>query len=257
MLRDFGFVTVVDLARRPARRDGRPAGGARCWHGASDEGPLLDRRRAALPGGHRRSPRSTRSSGGGGGTLGLDKLPRALAAAGVRRARPPPGQLEGDANVAQDDCETSQLPCPADARRTPACRIGTAGAIRVCDLFDRPLVISFWFTKGGELRRPAGRGRARLPALPWAGELPLAGHPRRSRHGSRTDPPARLDDAGRLRPRRRRRQPLPGRRLPDLRLRLPRRDAAERQHRRPHRRRSSSDRVDAPAARDRARRRRG
>jgi hypothetical protein len=32
----------------------------------------------------------------------------------------------------------------------PACRIRTAGAIRVCDLFGRPLVISFWFTKGGD-----------------------------------------------------------------------------------------------------------
>ena len=60
------------------------------------------------------------------------------------------GPLEGDANVAQDDCETAQVPCPADARRTPACRIGTPGAIRVCDFFGRPLVISFWFTKGGD-----------------------------------------------------------------------------------------------------------
>jgi hypothetical protein len=24
------------------------------------------------------------------------------------------------------------------------------GAIRVCDLFDKPLVLSFWFTRGGE-----------------------------------------------------------------------------------------------------------
>jgi hypothetical protein len=59
------------------------------------------------------------------------------------------GQLEGDANVAQDDCETSQDPCPASARRDPACRIATPGAIRVCDLFSRPLVISFWFSRGG------------------------------------------------------------------------------------------------------------
>jgi hypothetical protein len=42
------------------------------------------------------------------------------------------------------------VPCPEDARRAPACRIRTAGAIRVCDFFDRPLVISFWFTKGGD-----------------------------------------------------------------------------------------------------------
>ena len=60
------------------------------------------------------------------------------------------GELEGDANVAQDDCESSAVPCPEDARRDPACRITTAGAIRVCDFFDRPLVISFWFTKGGD-----------------------------------------------------------------------------------------------------------
>ncbi|HEU4706784.1 MAG TPA: TlpA disulfide reductase family protein [Solirubrobacterales bacterium] len=86
--------------------------------------------------------------GGGGETLGLDKLPARwpLPEFAVPEAA---GRLEGDANVAQDDCETSSLPCPEDAQRTPACRIGTAEAIRVCDLFDRPLVISFWFEKGG------------------------------------------------------------------------------------------------------------
>jgi hypothetical protein len=86
--------------------------------------------------------------GGGGGTLGLDRqashwpLPEfAVPLAG--------SSLEGDANVAQDDCRTSELPCPVDARRVPACRVGAAAAVRVCDLFDRPSVISFWFTKGG------------------------------------------------------------------------------------------------------------
>jgi hypothetical protein len=82
------------------------------------------------------------------GTLGLDEqpdrwpLPEFAVPVAV-------GGPEGDANIAQDDCETSQLPCPEGSRRTPACRIEGAGAIRVCDLFDRPLVISFWFTKGG------------------------------------------------------------------------------------------------------------
>jgi hypothetical protein len=87
--------------------------------------------------------------GGGEGTLGLDRqLPRwPLPEFAVPVAA---GPLEGDANVAQDDCESSAIPCPEDARRTPACRIPTAGAIRVCDLFDRPLVISFWFSKGGD-----------------------------------------------------------------------------------------------------------
>ena len=59
------------------------------------------------------------------------------------------GSSEGDANVAQDDCELHRaLP----GRRSPRARLPDldAGAIRVCDLFDRPLVISFWFTKGGD-----------------------------------------------------------------------------------------------------------
>lgn len=58
--------------------------------------------------------------------------------------------LEGDANIAQDDCESSLIPCPDDEVRTPACEVDLEGAIRVCDLFDKPLVISFWFTRGGE-----------------------------------------------------------------------------------------------------------
>jgi len=60
------------------------------------------------------------------------------------------GPLEGDANIAQDDCTSPTVPCPAGERRLPACRIRTAGAIRVCDFFDRPAVISFWFSKGGD-----------------------------------------------------------------------------------------------------------
>lgn len=81
-------------------------------------------------------------------TLGLDELGRnwPLPEFAVPVAA---GELEGDANVAQDDCETSQDPCPADARRRPACRIRAPGAIRVCDFFDRPLVLSFWFSRGG------------------------------------------------------------------------------------------------------------
>ena len=58
--------------------------------------------------------------------------------------------LEGDANIYQDDCETSQNPCPDESVRTPACQISEPDAIRVCDLFDRPLAISFWFTRGGD-----------------------------------------------------------------------------------------------------------
>jgi hypothetical protein len=86
------------------------------------------------------------------------------------------GQLdEDDANIFQDDCSTSQNPCPEDASRTPACEIEERRAIRVCDLFDRPLVLSFWFTKGvptpdclptqDALNRVAGRYRGRVNFL--------------------------------------------------------------------------------------------
>lgn len=91
----------------------------------------------------------TLSGGGGNGTLGIDFEPPRwpLPEFAVPEAA---SQLEGDANVAQDDCESGALPCPASARRHPACGITTGHAIRVCDLFDRPLVLSFWFTKGGD-----------------------------------------------------------------------------------------------------------
>ena len=89
----------------------------------------------------------TLGGSGGEGTLGLDRqlsrwpLPEFAVPAAA-------GRLEGDANVAQDDCESAAVPCPQEARRTPACRIDSPGAIRVCDLFERPLVISFWFARG-------------------------------------------------------------------------------------------------------------
>ncbi len=82
------------------------------------------------------------------GVLGArDEGDLPLAQFAVPSAR---SDLSGDANIAQDDCETSAIPCPQDARRTPACRVDLPGAIRVCDLFDRPSVISFWFTRGGD-----------------------------------------------------------------------------------------------------------
>lgn len=67
-------------------------------------------------------------------------VPDALAAESV----------DADANIAQDDCESGRIPCPEADRRTPACEIDAPGAIRVCDLFDKPLAISFWFTRGGD-----------------------------------------------------------------------------------------------------------
>jgi hypothetical protein len=83
-------------------------------------------------------------TGGGDHILGLEDepprwpIPEFAVPAAV-------GGPEADANVYQDDCGSSSLPCPKSQRRLPACQITTPGAIRVCDLFDRPLVISFWF----------------------------------------------------------------------------------------------------------------
>lgn len=91
----------------------------------------------------------TLSGDNGEDTLGLDRQPAnwPLPEFAVPVAA---GGLEGDANVAQDDCESAAVPCPASAVRDPACRITTTATIRVCELFNRPLVISFWFTKGGD-----------------------------------------------------------------------------------------------------------
>jgi hypothetical protein len=77
--------------------------------------------------------------------------------------------LEGDANVAQDDCGSSQLPCPDP--RTPACRVEVPGSFRVCDLFDKPSVIAF-FTTGSDcvaqqdvVNQVFGRYRGRVAFL--------------------------------------------------------------------------------------------
>jgi hypothetical protein len=91
-------------------------------------------------------------NGGGEDTLGLEVQPARwpLPEFAVPDAA---GRLEGDANVYQDDCGSSSLPCSEDPPRRPACQITTPGAIRVCDLFDRPLVISFWFGTGSDCER--------------------------------------------------------------------------------------------------------
>lgn len=107
----------------------------------------------------------------GGGTLGqsFSAVEWPLPQFAVPEARSGP---LGDANVAQDDCEVSQLPCPAANRRRPACRVPGPGVIRVCDFFGRPLVLSFWFTRGGNCERQqdvvdrvAGRYRGRVGFL--------------------------------------------------------------------------------------------
>lgn len=54
------------------------------------------------------------------------------------------GQLDGDANVFQDDIDSK------GNRRTPACDVkgSPRDVVRICDFFDRPLVMVAWFTRG-------------------------------------------------------------------------------------------------------------
>jgi thiol-disulfide isomerase/thioredoxin len=108
----------------------------------------------------------------GGGTLGAGEDERGMALPEFAIPDARTGPLDRDANIYQDDCSTSENPCPSNARRTPACRIPRKGAIRVCDLFDRPLVISFWFTSGADclptqdiVNRVASRYRGRVNFL--------------------------------------------------------------------------------------------
>lgn len=107
-----------------------------------------------------------------GGILGLTKGDRGVPLPEFAVPNAVTGPLDKDANIFQDDCSTSQNPCPTEADRTPACEIPRKGAIRVCDLFDRPLVLSFWFTKGADclptqdvVNRVAARYRGRVNFL--------------------------------------------------------------------------------------------
>lgn len=82
------------------------------------------------------------------------------------------GPLEGDANITQTACAVSERPCPPEHRQTPACEVRGPEVIRVCDLYERPLVISFWFTRGGDceiqqdvVSRVAERYRGRVNFL--------------------------------------------------------------------------------------------
>jgi hypothetical protein len=89
-------------------------------------------------------------NGGDNGILGIDERPRNWAL--PEFAIPDVDEtVEADANVAQDDCETSRVPCPPSDQRLSACQIRTElHVLRVCEYFEGlPLVLSFWFSRGG------------------------------------------------------------------------------------------------------------
>jgi hypothetical protein len=76
-------------------------------------------------------------SGGVGGLSEGEPLPRFAAPEAT-------GNLEGDANVFQDDVDRG------GKRRTAACQVegSSENVVRICDFFDRPLVLVAWFTRG-------------------------------------------------------------------------------------------------------------
>ena len=101
------------------------------------------------------------------GAGGRGGLPLAQFAVPDARSRP-----EGDANIAQDDCERSEIPCPEDGPPDPRLRGGGAGGdpgLRPLRPAAGALVLVH---AGRRLRGPAGRLRGRLPALPRPGQLP-------------------------------------------------------------------------------------
>jgi thiol-disulfide isomerase/thioredoxin len=111
-----------------------------------------------------------RGGGAGNWALGLDPAPEHWALPEFAVPLATPGSPEGDANVAQDDCGSSALPCGDP--RTPACEVREPGSFNACDLFSRPSVISFWFTSDGGcvaqqdvVDRVYGRYRGRVSFL--------------------------------------------------------------------------------------------
>jgi len=103
-----------------------------------------------------------------GGLLGADsaQVGEALAEFAVPELV---GGADADANIFQDDCSTSENPCPPDERRTPACEVDEPHVIRVCDLFDRPSVISFWFQTPAEC--PPTQDAVDAAARRWRGRV--------------------------------------------------------------------------------------
>jgi peroxiredoxin len=79
-----------------------------------------------------------------------DKLPKFAAPSAT-------GSVDKDANVSQRE----------------ACRVATGGAVRICDYFDRPLVLVAWFTKGCDTCRrqldTVEAARGRFPAVGFVG----------------------------------------------------------------------------------------
>ena len=208
--------------RRPARGDAGPAGGAGLGgerRSRPRPAPLArprpaHARRRATGTEHRatreperrasRARAATRSASGSPSSVadrGRDRRTRSAPATTGSSA--PSAAEEGDAAAASSRCpscsartratrtssRTTARRSATRVRRTtgarPPARSSWSEVIRVCDLFDKPLVISFWFTRGADCLPTPGRRRRGRPALRRPGELPLDQRPRRARGGAR------------------------------------------------------------------------
>jgi thiol-disulfide isomerase/thioredoxin len=100
-------------------------------------------------------------SRGGKGALGLpdgSNLPKFAAPSAT-------GRLEGDANVFQNRKQ-------AGDEHVPACAVEGRDVIRICDFFDRPLVLVAWFSRCGNCERQLDtveRVKRRFPGVAFVG----------------------------------------------------------------------------------------
>jgi thiol-disulfide isomerase/thioredoxin len=100
-------------------------------------------------------------SRGGHGALGLPdgaNLPKFAAPSAT-------GALQGDANVFQNRKQ-------AGRDHVPACEVRGRDVVRICDYFDRPLVLIAWFSRCGNCERQLDtveRVRKRFPKVAFVG----------------------------------------------------------------------------------------
>ncbi len=68
-------------------------------------------------------------------------------------------QLSGDANVCQ------RAPCPKGAGKVPACSVHSRDVLNVCELWKRPVVLTFVVDKGADCFPQVDRVERALPRL--------------------------------------------------------------------------------------------
>jgi hypothetical protein len=70
------------------------------------------------------------------------------------------GSLEGDANVCQKE------PCPDGSGELPACEVRSEEVVNVCELRERPLVLTFFFDRGADCEPQVDRTERAKDSVP-------------------------------------------------------------------------------------------